>query len=170
MFGDGIYLAEDMGKSDQYCRPLPSPAAATRLLTQAPDPATETLKRALFPGRKGKAAAPRDLGEMRFAFVARTQLGVFVQVGADRQKQLRSNLPVFAAGQRELAMIPDQSKPGHTWSPTHFHSEIAEVDASVCRFFDTHKEKGGNRLRFRELIVFKPTLVYPEYLVAYKRQ
>jgi hypothetical protein len=27
----------------------------------------------------------------------------------------------------------------------------------------------GNRLRFREMIVFKPTLVYPEYLVAYKR-
>jgi hypothetical protein len=68
-----------------------------------------------------------------------------------------------------LARVRSRRKPGQRWSPTHYHSEIAEVDASVCHFPDTHKEKGGNRLRFREMIVFKPTLVYPEYLVAYKR-
>ena len=32
MFGDGIYLAEDMGKSDQYCAPLP-PSTASALRT-----------------------------------------------------------------------------------------------------------------------------------------
>ena len=106
---------------------------------------------------------------MSFAFVTRTTLGVFLQVGQDSKKQLRSQQPVFAAGTRELALIPDQSKPGKRWSPTHYHSEIAEVDPRVCRFRDTHKKRGGNKLRFREMVVFKPTLVYPEYLVAYKR-
>ena len=54
MFGDGIYLAEDMGKSDQYCRPLPPPA----LLALRADSSTETLQKALFPGRSGGAAVP----------------------------------------------------------------------------------------------------------------
>ena len=123
------------------------------------------------------AALPSDLGEMSFVFVARTTLGVYLQVGQDRAHQLRSNSPAFAAGTRELALIPDQSKHrgggggggggSGRWSPTHYHSEVAEVDPSVCHFHDTHKEKGGNKLRFREMVVFKPTLVYPEYLVAY---
>ena len=30
-----------------------------------------------------------------------------------------------------------------TWSPTHYHSEIAEIDPAVCRFADTHTEAGG---------------------------
>jgi hypothetical protein len=60
--------------------------------------------------------------------------------------------------------------PGKRWSPTHYHSEIAEVAPTACRFPDTHTEKGGNALRFREMIIFKPTLVYPEYLVAYRRE
>ena len=34
---------------------------------------------------------------------------------------------------------------------------------------DTHAEKGGSSLRFREFIVFHPTLMYPEYIVAYRR-
>ena len=34
---------------------------------------------------------------------------------------------------------------------------------------DTHWEMGGISLRFREMIVFRPTLVYPEYLIAYRR-
>jgi hypothetical protein len=53
MFGDGIYLAEDMGKSDQYCRPLPPVGRFSRA-----DPSTETLKKALFPGQKGRTAVP----------------------------------------------------------------------------------------------------------------
>ena len=37
-----------MGKSDQYCRPLPKTSRFAKA-----DPSTETLKKALFPGRKG---------------------------------------------------------------------------------------------------------------------
>ena len=68
--------------------------------------------------------------------------------------------------QRELALIPDQ---GNKWTPTHFHCEIAEVAPSSLVGPDTHTEVGGVRYRFREMIFFKHTLVYPEYLVAYRR-
>lgn len=103
MFGDGIYLAEDIGKSDQYCRPFEKHLIFS-------DTNTENLKKALFPGkRKGTTALPRDFGQMNFIFVTRTVLGVFLQVGANRKTQLRSSDPVFAAGTRELALIPDQT-------------------------------------------------------------
>ena len=85
------------------------------------------------------------------------------QVGADRSRQLRSDVPVFAAGSRELALIP-----GHS-PPTHFHSEIAEIEDRNGVARDTHVERGGNKLRFREFVIFRPTLIYPEYLVAYRR-
>jgi hypothetical protein len=41
MFGDGIYLAEDMGKSDQYCRPLHAGAGAGLHPTLYPTPDTQ---------------------------------------------------------------------------------------------------------------------------------
>ena len=86
-----------------------------------------------------------------------------VQVGAQGKKQLRGDADVFSAGSRELALIPGLENP-----PTHYHSEIAEVDPSAA-VGDTHAEKGGSHLRFREFILFRPTLLYPEYLVAYRR-
>ena len=103
------------------------------------------------------------MGSLRYVLVCRSVLGVFVQVGSDRAHQLRSDQPVFAAGTRELALIPNHSP------PTHFHSEIAEVEDRPGVARDTHVERGGNRLRFREFVIFRPTLIYPEYLVAYRR-
>jgi hypothetical protein len=41
MFGDGIYLAEDMGKSDQYCRPLKAGAGAGLYPMLYPTPDTQ---------------------------------------------------------------------------------------------------------------------------------
>ena len=107
---------------------------------------------------------PPDIEQYQFVFLFRTVLGAFVQTGASTDKQLKEpSKSVFAsyAGRRELNFIPG-SKP-----PTHYHSEIAEVKHAGAR--DTHSERGGCSLRFREMIVFRPTLVYPEYLVAYKR-
>ena len=72
------------------------------------------------------------------------------------------NADVFAAGTRELALIPGLD------TPTHFHSEIAEVDPKYA-VGDTHAEPGGSKLRFREFVIFRPTLLYPEYLVVYRR-
>lgn len=157
MFGDGIYLAEDMGKSDQYC----APAARSGVLGRAFGSTAQQRKldALLWEGRKPPVAAD----ELRYVFVCRAVLGVFLQVGADRQRQLRSAEPVFAAGTRELALIPDLP------TPTHYHSEVAEVAPGRLPAKDTHTERGGSSLRFREFIVFKPTLLYPEYLVAYRR-
>ena len=58
-----------MGKSDQYCRPLPKTSRFAKA-----DPSTETLKKALFPGRKGGIAAPRDLGAQALGAFARSPL------------------------------------------------------------------------------------------------
>ena len=70
MFGDGIYLAEDMGKSDQYC------ACAKRpLLGVGVDPALKQVEGELWHKRK----PPKDVGELRYVFVCRSILGVFLQ-------------------------------------------------------------------------------------------
>eukprot|EP00966_Prymnesium_polylepis_P105725 2448719-Prymnesium_polylepis.1 len=143
-----------MGKSDQYC------ACGKRSLLGVPvDASQKQLEGELWRGRK----RPKDVGELRCVFVSRSILGVFLQVGADRKLQLRSDAPVFAAGTRELCLIPDVSP------PTHYSSAIAEVEDKPGVARDTHAERGGNLLRFREFIIFRPTLIYPEYLVAYRR-
>ena len=96
--------------------------------------------------------------------MCRVVLGAFVQVGARRAAQLDSaGESAFAAGTRELAVIPGLA------TPTHFHAEIAEIAPTRGVAPDTHTERGGSALRFREMVVFHPTLVYPEYLVAYRR-
>ena len=156
MFGDGVYLAEDMGKSDQYCAAVPCGGLLGR-----PSPDYHRLEAELWKdGRKPPAKVTP--GELRFVFLCRSVLGVFVQVGSQRTQQLHSGEAVFAAGTRELALIPGLD------TPTHYHSEIAEV-APAYAVGDTHAERGGSSLRFREFVVFHPTLLYPEYLVAYRR-
>ena len=51
------------------------------------------LLRELFPD-----GAPTHIDELRFVFVCRAVLGVFLQVGDDFPRQLNSTEPVFAAG------------------------------------------------------------------------
>ena len=121
-----------------------------------------------------KAVAKKEaMNQWRFAFVSRTVIGAFVQQGMHAPgtkgaRQLNSNDATFSAGTRELALIPNQMP------PTHYHSEIAEITGSSTsnkHFRDTYYAgRGGCSLRFREIIVYKPTLLYPEYLVAYKRK
>ena len=128
-------------------------------VNRSPPPEQIRLDRELW---KDGRSPPASQGELRFVIVCRAVLGVFVQVGAQRTKQLNSDQDLFAAGSRELALIPGLA------TPTHFHSEIAEV-SPMHAVGDTHAEKGGSSLRFREFIVFHPTLMYPEYIVAYRR-
>jgi hypothetical protein len=144
MFGDGVYLAEDMGKSDQYCQQ----AARGRTLFGGTSKEQQRLDGELW--KDGKL--PAGAGDLRFVIVCRTVLGVFVQVGEQPTKQLRTGEDVFAAGTRELALIPGLA------TPTHYHSEVAEVSPK-SGVGDTHVESGGIGLRFREFIVFHPTLL-----------
>jgi len=217
MFGDGVYLAEDMGKSDQYCRTLDAKVATAFKTLAGPkrdaaavktegwkatkdpksgdtywhnakkettwdDPSyTAAQKKAAKPLTKEHMAlhaalfsdlGPKDtLVDWQFAFVSRSVVGAFLQQGHNGHgtaaaKQLNSSANTFAAGTRELAIIP-----GHT-PPTHYHSEIAEITRSGFsgnKFRDTYYAGGGAMaLRFREIIIFKPTLLFPEYLIAYK--
>ena len=93
--------------------------------------------------------------------------GCVVQVGQNTDHRLGTKEPVFAAGTRELALVPDYL----IATPTHFHCELAEV-APGPGFVahDTHTEVKGIKLRFREFIVFRPTLIFPEYLLTFKRK
>jgi len=61
----------------------------------------------------------------------------------------RPQVSVWSSEQRELAAIPKSSP------PINFHSLLAE--------------KGGKLKRYRELIVYHGTHIYPEYVVAYQR-
>eukprot|EP00746_Dinoflagellata_sp_MGD_P089894 gnl/MRDRNA2_/MRDRNA2_354669_c0_seq1.p1 gnl/MRDRNA2_/MRDRNA2_354669_c0~~gnl/MRDRNA2_/MRDRNA2_354669_c0_seq1.p1 ORF type:complete len:183 (-),score=22.30 gnl/MRDRNA2_/MRDRNA2_354669_c0_seq1:140-622(-) len=148
MFGDGLYFAEDMGKSDQYCAPVSMDQAQAM---------TDVL---------GGSFSPSDaqFNQTRFVFLTRVVLGCIAQVGEKRNYRLGTRESIFSAGTRELAFIPGCS------TPTHFHSELAEISNGYSAGRDTHTEPGGNRLRFREFIIFHPTLIYPEYLISYRRQ
>jgi hypothetical protein len=155
-----------MGKSDQYCRERGKVSGGSFLnllkggLAGRSAAASDAKKfDAAFPGHDSFAESDDGL---HFVFVCRTVLGAFVQVGEKRDKQLGTGKPVFSAGTRELAMIPGLD------TPAHYHSEIAEIAPGSAAGHDTHTEPGGNKLRFREMIVFRPTLVYPEYLLAYR--
>jgi len=154
MFGSGIYMAEDAGKCDQYCRPV-----SNELMWDSPSCLSKLLGSGTHDLR-GK--------ELRFIFVCRTLLGCIVQVGSDREHRLGTQEPVFAPGinKRELALIPDYI----INTPTHYHSELAEICPGPHVAPDTHTEALGNSLRFREFIAFRNTLIYPEFLVAYTRE
>eukprot|EP00931_Biecheleriopsis_adriatica_P087170 TRINITY_DN61677_c0_g1_i1.p1 TRINITY_DN61677_c0_g1~~TRINITY_DN61677_c0_g1_i1.p1 ORF type:complete len:514 (+),score=84.69 TRINITY_DN61677_c0_g1_i1:154-1695(+) len=150
MFGDGIYFAEDMGKSDQYC-------------ACADSEATVKLNTILCKRRGWMRRSSALDCDVCYVFLARVVLGCIAQVGQKRNVRLHTNENIFAAGTRELAFIPGAQ------TPTHFHSEVAEIDPAYAAGRDTHTETSGNKLRFREFILFRPTLIYPEYLIAYRR-
>jgi len=151
LFGDGIYMAEDSGKADQYSK------AASR------DPEQEKVDTLLY----GASAGALQGKELRYIFVCRAVLGCILQVGQDTDHRLGTQEPVFAAGSRELALVPEHL----IATPTHFHSELAEIaPASGFVAHDTHTEALGIQLRFREFIAFRDTQIYPELLMAYARE
>ena len=160
MFGDGVYLAEDMGKSDQYCNSAPTQRGAFSLVNRA-SPASQPsqLDLELWKSAKGPPKGVRA-EELRYVIVCRAVLGAFVQARSGRSSCTTTRTSSRRA--RELALIPGLD------TPTHFHSEIAEVDPKYA-VGDTHAEPGGSKLRFREFVIFRPTLLYPEYLVVYRR-
>jgi hypothetical protein len=141
------------------------------IMSTSSDPAAKQtidgLKYAFFSEAPPVGSTSNEkVSDLCFVFVARVVLGAFVQLGTPAtasSKQLRSNESVFSAGTRELALIPGVTP------PSHYHSAIAEVSGLMARP-GTHTEPGGNSLRFREMIVFRPTLIYPEYLIAYRRK
>ena len=81
--------------------------------------------------------------------------------------RLGTNEPVFdpKSDRRELALIPSEIFE----SPVHFQSSIAQVAPHAGVGKDTWTVQGGCQLRFREFVIFKNTLIYPEFLLEYSR-
>eukprot|EP01062_Namystynia_karyoxenos_P070128 TRINITY_DN65501_c0_g1_i1.p1 TRINITY_DN65501_c0_g1~~TRINITY_DN65501_c0_g1_i1.p1 ORF type:complete len:433 (+),score=109.51 TRINITY_DN65501_c0_g1_i1:71-1300(+) len=125
LLGGAVYLAEDLGKSDQYCRPSSTvPPAVSEMLY-------------------GRSEPPTGLC---YAFVCRAVCGYPV-VTEDCCQRLGGG-PIWA---------------------NHLSRELATVGGAGERYTSARIERGGKLCRYREFVFFHGELVYPEYLIAYRR-
>merc|ERR1711904_564470 len=109
-FGQGTYLAEDAGKSDQYCTK-----------DTGDDPLLEEMHTRLY--RKDGSHVPHP-GDVYYMVLVRTIMGYFVrtQSGEAKVQDMDFASPVFAtADRRELACIPN------VVPPVHYHSMVVEL-------------------------------------------
>lgn len=149
-FGFGSYLAEDPGKSDQYCG-----APDRQLCPESP------LHRLLY----GAAGHP---GEVFYVLLCRVCLG-FAAHTRDGEALLGSDGSaaghVWAAARgpkarkRELAEIPGVDP------PLRFHSQVVETSPPEL--------KGAGKKctqRYREFTLTRSDRIYPEYILALQRR
>jgi hypothetical protein len=116
-FGQGTYLAEDAGKSDQYC-----------IRDTGDDPSLEEMHTRLY--RKDGSHVPHP-GDVYYVVLVRSILGYFVrtQSGDAKAKDMDFGENVFATpDRRELACIPK------VVPPVHYHSMVVEMGAAVKRY------------------------------------
>jgi hypothetical protein len=111
-FGDGVYLAEDVGKTDQYVG-----------ADSAYDPSSDLHKR--LYGR-----TVRHPGDVFYVLVVRAALGYPVRTQQTGQKatSMDNLTPIFPKSFRELSPVPDV-KP-----PIIHHSLIAELGKAIVRY------------------------------------
>jgi hypothetical protein len=145
-YGDGVYFAEDAGKTDQYTSPDHSYDARSE------------LHRLLYP--RGAEDFP-DEGPVYYMLVCKVAMGHVAkhstpydhsasvpQEPVDASSGLRLLLPNRKLGQRptQLVYVP--------WSKTvHYHSLLVDVPG----------------VRYKEIVNFDSSFVKPAYLVAYTR-
>ena len=113
LFGDGVYLAEDVSKTDQY---------------GAPDASFDTsseLHRRLYD-----AEHYSHEGSVFYVLVCRATLGypARTQAGGRDAKHMETGEPIFPIGKRELAAVPGASP------PFPYHSLIAELGKVIVRY------------------------------------
>ena len=126
-------------------------------VNRSPPPEQIRLDRELW---KDGRSPPASQGELRFVIVCRAVLGVFVQVGAQRTKQLNSDQDLFAAGSRELALILAR----------HADASTRRLPRSrPCMRWGTRTPKRVAPRCGSASSGLHPTLMYPEYIVAYRR-
>jgi hypothetical protein len=141
MFGEGVYLADDGAKADQYTR-----AADTSI--QAGGSPLAALHTLLYPDGSLPAAG------VNYAFLCRVGLGCTI-----RTKDGRTCLDPGAATDDKLFATPRRKQLG----------EIAGCTEPKVPYHSLLVELGGKIARFREVVVFDGARVYPEYLLAYSR-
>jgi len=146
-FGAGNYFADDAGKTDQY--------ATHDEQSRGHGTGAGELYSRLY-------ANTEPLTNVFYVFVCRVVLGEFLET---RQGLPRISSLFATTRHRELKSIPG------TTPPQPYHSLIARV----C----THAERASGPCphhcalapgRFSEYISFHDCRVYPEYLVAYRRE
>ena len=145
-FGDGVYLAEDAGKTDQYVGP-----------DSAYDPSSE-LHKWLY---SETVPHPEDV---LYVLVVRAALGfpVRTQRTLDNSKKAKTHdlraarvtsmddgTPIFPVNCRELSAVPGVTP------PICHHSLIAEL--------------GQDIVRYREFVLFHSEYVHVDYVIAYHR-
>lgn len=116
-FGQGTYLAEDAGKSDQY---------VTK--DTGDDPNLEEMHTRLY--RRGDAHVDHP-GDVYYVVMVRAVMGYFVRTlsGEAIAKDMDFHSDVFATSdRRELATIPS------VVPPVHYHSMVVELGAAVKRY------------------------------------
>ena len=143
-FGDGIYTAEDCGKTDHYVT-MDSAAARSGGL--------EALHQRLF------ANGAEHPGRVFYVFACRVATGYIVRTQTAHDAKMKSpdtgeQIFVSLRGRavtRELAPVSGIEPPVP-------HNTLLAEDHS-----------GGGPYRYREFIVFQNANIYPEYLLAYQR-
>jgi hypothetical protein len=145
-FGDGVYLAEDAGKTDQYVGP-----------DSAYDPSSE-LHKWLYDETMPH---PEDVF---YVLVVRAALGfpVRTQRTLDNSKKAKTHdlraarvtsmdtgAPIFPVNCRELSAVPG------VMPKIFHHSLIAEL--------------GKDIVRYREFVLFNSNYVHIDYVIAYHR-
>ena len=149
-FGEGIYLAEDVGKTDQY---VMADSEYGDDIKYNPD---STLHERLY-GLRSSRGPQLHPGDVFYMLAVRVVLGYPVRtqeagpkacemkgLGVSSQRER-----VFPTTFKELNYIPDVRP------KMHYHSLIAETGVYI--------------LRYREFVVFRDYYVLPEYLIAYQR-
>ena len=143
-FGDGVYLAEDIGKTDQYSRVDPR-------IHLTVDKDLYELHERLY----GKEY--RHPGNVFYVLVCRASLGAPIRTRTSTRhaKSIDTHEDVFpttgggSKNFRELRQVPGVTP------PFNHHSLIAELGESI--------------VRYREFVTFHGEYVLPVYLVAYQR-
>ena len=112
-FGDGIYCAEDPGKTDQYVG-----------ADSAYDPSSELHKR-LY-----SRAFARHPGDVFYVLVVRAALGfpVRTQLNGKAATSMDNGAPIFPKSFRELSAVPGVTP------PIVHHSLIAELGDAIVRY------------------------------------
>eukprot|EP00928_Gymnodinium_smaydae_P071327 TRINITY_DN5494_c0_g1_i1.p1 TRINITY_DN5494_c0_g1~~TRINITY_DN5494_c0_g1_i1.p1 ORF type:complete len:699 (-),score=67.15 TRINITY_DN5494_c0_g1_i1:383-2479(-) len=92
----------------------------------------------------------RHEGALYYVFFCRVVMGYYVRTSDGSKDMDNTDKSIWSSGNRELSVIQGSSP------PVIHHSLIAETGVRIQRF--------------REFILFHGDRIYPEYLVAYKRQ
>jgi len=145
LFGMGCYLAEDAGKTNQYVH-------GDSRIGDFPD-----LHRRLYPS-SGHVKFPKYPYKAYYLLVCRVVMGYACRVRCISMRKSRyenidfPGFPIWVDvdTRRELCPIPG-IKPDML-----FHSIFAQ--------------KGGDILRYRELVQFHSQRIIPEYILCYTRK